>query len=82
MSITRYRASVAEVTATAYNAAHPDGEYVTWKDYDALRTALDDLCSVQNGCPLPKYQDDWDAAMLTAGRLLGYRIPATTEDTT
>lgn len=43
---------------------------------DALQAALDDLYSVQNGCPLPKYQTDWDAAMLAAGRLLGYRIPA------
>ena len=39
---------------------------------DAMHKALDDLYSVQNGCPLPKYQQDWDAAMLAAGRLLGY----------
>lgn len=29
----------------------------------ALREALELLYSVQNGCPLPKYQADWDRAM-------------------
>ena len=71
--------------AAQYAADHPMGEhrFVHVADYDAIaarvaefRAVLDDLYSVQNGCPLPKYQADWDAAMLAAGRLLGYRIPA------
>lgn len=28
-----------------------------------LREALQSLYDVQNGCPLPKYQKDWDRAM-------------------
>lgn len=28
-----------------------------------LREALQLLYDVQNGCPLPKYQDDWDRAI-------------------
>ena len=37
---------------------------------DAL-DCLSDLYAVQNGCPLPKYEADWTAAMRRAERLLG-----------
>ncbi len=36
----------------------------------ALREALQALYDVQNGCPLPKYQADWDEAMVMTERLL------------
>lgn len=36
----------------------------------ALREALQALHDVQNGCPLSKYQSDWDKAMEMAERLL------------
>ena len=36
----------------------------------ALREALQALYDVQNGCPLPKYQADWDKAMEMTDRLL------------
>lgn len=29
------------------------------------------LYSAQNGCPLPKYQEDWNKAMTEAATLLG-----------
>lgn len=35
-----------------------------------LREALQLLYDVQNGCPLPKYQADWDKAMEMTDRLL------------
>ena len=36
----------------------------------ALREALALLYSVQNGCPLPKYQEDWDRAMALSQQAL------------
>lgn len=35
-----------------------------------LREALQLLYDVQNGCPLPTYQADWDEAMVMTERLL------------
>ena len=36
--VDRYKpvADVVVATVSAYNAAHPEGEYVKWKDYDAI----------------------------------------------
>lgn len=38
-----------------------------------LRSALSNLYDLQNGCPLPKYQERWEQAMAEAADLLGYR---------
>ena len=38
--IDRYKVTVSNVQATAHGAAHPDGEYVKFTDYDALRSRL------------------------------------------
>lgn len=35
--VDRYKVVVGNVTATAHGAAHPEGEYVLWRDYEALR---------------------------------------------
>ena len=86
--VDRYRpvADCVVATVSAYNAAHPDGEYVKWADYDALaamvasidaectaiRSCLADLHAVQNGAPLPSYEGAWRRAMDEAERLLGY----------
>lgn len=36
----------------------------------SLERALRNLMAVQNGCPLPKYQADWDSAMSAGAALL------------
>jgi hypothetical protein len=43
--INRYRPTVAEIKVTAYCGAHPDGEYVSFADYDAAIAALEAKCS-------------------------------------
>ena len=40
---------------------------------------LYDLYSVQNGCPLPKYEQDWNNAMRRAEKLLGIEAKAVEE---
>ena len=37
----------------------------------SLESALSDLMDVQNGCPLPKYEAEYNAAMDRASKLLG-----------
>lgn len=39
--VDRYKVVVGNVTATAHGAAHPEGEYVLWRDYEALRDEVD-----------------------------------------
>ena len=36
----RYKAVVTNMTATAHLAAHPNGDYVRFADYERLRAAL------------------------------------------
>lgn len=40
--VDRYKVVVGNVTATAHGAAHPEGEYVLWRDYEALRARVAD----------------------------------------
>jgi len=84
--VERYRAvaDVVVATVTAYNAAHPDGEFVKWAEYakadderSAFRSCLADLHAVQNGPPLPSYESAWRRAMDEAERLLGYAATPT-----
>ncbi len=35
-----------------------------------LRTALENLLNVQNGCPYSKYEEEWEAAMKEAEKLI------------
>ncbi len=46
--VDRYKpvADVVVASVTAYNAAHPDGEYVKWEDYDALAARCAELASL------------------------------------
>lgn len=39
--VDRYKVVVGEVTATAHAAAHPDGQYVSWHEYEALRAEVE-----------------------------------------
>ena len=39
-------------------------------EIERLREALQLLYDNQNGCPLPKYQEDWERAMSMAAELL------------
>jgi len=41
--VDRYKVVVGNVTATAHGAAHPEGEYVLWRDYEALRARVAEL---------------------------------------
>ena len=41
------------------------------KQIRQFKDTLELLHSVQNGCPLPKYQEDWNTAMTEAASLLG-----------
>ncbi len=44
---------------------------------DQLRDALGQLYDVQNGCPLPKYEQAWNTAMQAAQQCLGLVQPST-----
>lgn len=39
--VDRYKVVVGNVTATAHAAAHPDGQYVSWHEYEALRVEVE-----------------------------------------
>jgi hypothetical protein len=38
--VDRYKPTVTQVTAECYGAAHPDGEFVKFTDYDSLRATM------------------------------------------
>ena len=50
--VKRYKpvADAVLATVTAYNAAHPEGDYVTWKDYDALAARCAELTDLLSRC--------------------------------
>lgn len=39
--VDRYKVVVGNLTATAHAAAHPDGQYVNWHEYEALRAEVE-----------------------------------------
>ena len=78
MNIQRWKQPIGHPSVMEVN---PSGKYVRYKDYIAevatlighvqvLRNALELLQDNQNGCPLPKYEESWNEAMLLTAQAL------------
>ena len=57
-------------TQVAYVSGYTDGANESKKEIEALVSALENLYSEQNGCPLERRRNQWEAAMKEAQTVL------------